>query len=282
MDTIPSPLVSCLCVTEGRSAFMPWLLWCFDRQTWPHRELVIVDSSRKSFQMVGRDDVRVVSVPPGTWVGRKRNVALQAAHGAILTWFDDDDWQHPHKLACLVAALHHGASYAGACRGWFVDLVGGRCAPYRGPKGGIVLNSAGFRREAVLPLRFREDLVRASDTHWMREVAARCSGKATLLERDDMFFWLCHDQNLSNLAKKRRFPDPWTSSRSALVRRRGAIRTMHWTPCGGGYTLRRGPGLETVTRGMAPPSAYQHPISSLGMSRVAIMMLLSAHKAIPL
>ena len=42
--------VSCLCVTEGRAAFMPWLLWCFDRQTWPHREFVIIDSSLERYR----------------------------------------------------------------------------------------------------------------------------------------------------------------------------------------------------------------------------------------
>ncbi|HEY7495851.1 MAG TPA: glycosyltransferase family A protein, partial [Candidatus Tectomicrobia bacterium] len=199
--------MSCLCVTEGRPAFMPWLLWCFDRQTWRQRELVLVDSSLAPLQMVGRNDVRVLSLPPGTRVGRKRNLALQEAHGEIITWFDDDDWQHPHKLVWLVEALQHGALYAGACRGWFVDLAAWRCAPYRGPKGHIAFNSAGFRKEAVLPLRFREDLVRASDTRWMRELATRYCGKAMLLDRDDMFFWLCHDKNLSNPATKRRFPE---------------------------------------------------------------------------
>ena len=208
MDNVPGPLVSCLCVTEGRSAFMPWLLWCFDRQTWPHRELVIIDSSLEPLQMTGRDDVRVISLPPGRRVGSKRNIALQESHGEIITWFDDDDWQHPHKLAWLVEALHHGALYAGACGGWFVDLAGWRCAPYRASKGGMVFNSAGFRRAAVLPLRFREDVVRASDWHWMREMARRYRGKATLLERDDMIFWLCHDQNISNSATKKHFSEP--------------------------------------------------------------------------
>ena len=208
MDHVPGPLVSCLCVTEGRSAFMPWLLWCFDRQTWPHRELVIVDSSREPFQMIGRDDVRVVSVSPGRTVGSKRNIALQASQGAMITWFDDDDWHHPHKLAWLVEALHHGVPYAGACHSWFVELTSRRCAPYRGPQGRMLFNSAGFQREAVLPLQFREDLVRASDTHWIRQMATRYRGEATLLERDEMFFWLCYDQNLSNLATKRHFPEP--------------------------------------------------------------------------
>ena len=62
------PLVSCLCVTEGRAEFMPWLLWCFDRQTWRSRELVILDSSERPFDDSTRDDVRVVPKslrPPG-------------------------------------------------------------------------------------------------------------------------------------------------------------------------------------------------------------------------
>jgi Glycosyl transferase family 2 len=206
MDNVHSPLVSCLCVTEGRPAFMPWLLWCFDRQTWPHRELVIVDSSLEPLQMVGRDDVRVINLPPGARVGSKRNIALRESHGEIITWFDDDDWQHPYKLVWLLEALESGVPYAGTCRGWFVDLVKEWCAPYRESKGRMVFNSAGFWREAVLPLRFREDLVRASDTRWLQELAIRHNGNAMLLERDDLFFWLCHDKNLSNPVNKRRFP----------------------------------------------------------------------------
>ena len=58
------PLVSSICVTEGRPAFMPWLLWCFDRQTWPHRELLILDSSERPF-VSSRNDVRVVALPRG-------------------------------------------------------------------------------------------------------------------------------------------------------------------------------------------------------------------------
>ena len=50
--------VSCLCVTENRPEFMDWMLWNYDRQTWPERELVVVDSSGAPFSS-GRDDVRV-------------------------------------------------------------------------------------------------------------------------------------------------------------------------------------------------------------------------------
>jgi glycosyltransferase involved in cell wall biosynthesis len=200
-------LVSCLCVTERRPAFMPWLLWCFDRQIWSRRELVIVDSSPEPLQIAARDDIRVVITTPGTDVAEKRNVALQEARGELITWFDDDDWQHPYKLTRLVEVLRDGALYAGSCSGWFVDLFASRCVLYHGLAGRIVFNSAGFRREAVLPFRFRDGLRGAEDTAWLRELSKRHCRKATILDREDMFFWLCHEDNLSNPARRRRFPE---------------------------------------------------------------------------
>jgi glycosyltransferase involved in cell wall biosynthesis len=198
------PLVSCACVTEGRAAFMPWLVWCFDRQTWPHRELLIVDSSERPFGLSSRDDVRVVALPPGTGIARKRNVAVQAARGDLITWFDDDDWQHPHKLAWHVEALRDEAAYSGSASGWFVDLRQSRCAAFRAPHGCTIFNSAAFRREAVLPVAFREGVPRASDTYWMRQVAARCR-RGVGSDRDDLFFWLSHEGNISNPARKKVF-----------------------------------------------------------------------------
>jgi glycosyltransferase involved in cell wall biosynthesis len=181
---------------------MPWLLWCFDRQSWPHRELLILDSSERPF-VSSRTDVRVVALPPGTGIARKRNLALQAARGDLIAWFDDDDWQHPQKLAWHVDALRDGAAYAGSASGWFVDLRETRCAAIRVPHGSTIFNSAGFRRDAVLPIAFREGVTRASDTYWMRNVAARC--RRAGIERDDLFFWLSHEGNVSNPARKQSF-----------------------------------------------------------------------------
>src|SRR4051794_9670806 len=64
------PLVSCLCVTEGRVQFWPWLWWNFIKQDHPRRELVIVDSSPEPIAV---DDprVRVVTATPGTSVAVK-------------------------------------------------------------------------------------------------------------------------------------------------------------------------------------------------------------------
>jgi hypothetical protein len=46
------PLVSCLCVTENRSAFIPWLAELRE-QDYQRRELVVVDSSDVPCELPG-------------------------------------------------------------------------------------------------------------------------------------------------------------------------------------------------------------------------------------
>ncbi len=202
------PLISCLCVTENRPAFMPWLLWCFERQRWENRELVIIDSSPQPFDASGRANVRVLSAPPGTGVAAKRNLALNAASGSIIAWFDDDDWQHPERLTLLAEALADGAPYAGTVNGWFVHATKRTCAPYRGLERRVIFNSAGFLSEIARLARFPEEVRRASDSRWMQRLADARLGRPTELARDDLFFWLCHSSNLSNPANRRRCTQP--------------------------------------------------------------------------
>lgn len=216
MVKLNNPLISCLCVTENRPAFMPWLLWNYGRQVYGRRELVIVDSSERPFSS-DRPDVQIVTAPPGTGVAAKRNLALQAAHGEIITWFDDDDWQHPGKLTSLAAALaDQTAVYAGTTQAWFVDLRRQQCVPYQTPQQELIFNSAAFRREAVAALPFPEAVRRASDTRWLQQVARRYARKTAHLKRNDLFFWLCHEENLSNPAQRRRFSRPLSALRDLI------------------------------------------------------------------
>ena len=231
-------LVSCLCVTEGRHPFMPWLLWGFDRQTWPARELLIVDSSDPPFDSGTRANVRVIVARAGANVPEKRNLALQEARGNIVTWFDDDDWQHPLRLEWLLEALAGGAPYAGSTSGWFVDLDRLRCTAHHGVPSRIVFNSAGFVRDAVLPVKFREDRRRASDTSWMRLLAARFQSRQAIVTKGDLFFWLSHDRNISNPSRRRRFPheldilrerigaDAWGDTDEALEQLRARVAAV--------------------------------------------------------
>ncbi len=217
VSQIDNPLVSCLCITEKRPTFMPWLLYCFDSQTWMQRELLIIDSSPVPIEKMEREDVRIITVPPGTSIPAKRNIALQEAAGGIITWFDDDDWQHPNKLRCIVEAISSGALYAGSIDSWFLDLSTYRCSKFQARTGDLLFNSAGFLKSAVQSIRFNENILKASDTYWMREVKKKLGYNRKMLGNQEiLFFWLCHNSNISNPAKAKHFSDSLDDLRQSV------------------------------------------------------------------
>ena len=203
-------LASCLCVTEDRPAFVPWLLWNYRRQDHPARELVIVDSSHEPLPEPEDASVTVVRCPPGTSVARKRNLAVEAARGKLIAWFDDDDWQHPRRLSLLARALGADGVLAGPDRSWFIDLRRGRARPYEGR--GVIFNGLAVRRAALAGVRFDERRPRAADTAWV--AALRRSGVRVVPEV--LSCWLCHDANVSNPASRYVFPYPLDDVRRAV------------------------------------------------------------------
>ena len=200
-------------MTEGRQEFIPWLLWNFDRQTYARRELVIVDSSAEPFRSE-RADVRVVSEAVGANVPTKRNRALESARGSIVAWFDDDDWQHPERLESLVGALNRGFVMAGVSQGWFVDLFTGRSTRHGGIRQPL-FNGAGFAIEIARSVRFDERAWRGSDLVWMRALGA-AEHRSVLLDPLMLSLWLCHNRNISNPRRSRRFATPPGALRDAL------------------------------------------------------------------
>ena len=171
---------------------------------------------------------------------------MRAARGDLIAWFDDDDWQHPQKLVWHVEALKNGAAYAGSASGWFVDLHRLSCAAFRAPHGLTIFNSAGFRREAVLPVAFREGVTRASDTYWMRNVAARCRNR-TSIDRAICSSG-CRTKATSVIRRGRNafhILSPCYATTSD--RPRGAIRMQHWSRCDFDCTLRSAPGPHAST-----------------------------------
>lgn len=109
-------LISCLTITQpGR---LPWLALAvgdFARQTYPHRELVVLHDGDRQFdqqlraQVLGRvPEARVVAAEPGLTLGELRNQATQAAQGELLCQWDDDDRHHPERLSLQHKALVDG------------------------------------------------------------------------------------------------------------------------------------------------------------------------------
>jgi glycosyltransferase involved in cell wall biosynthesis len=111
------PLVSCLMVTlpsPQRRAFVERAIAAYCAQTYPRRELVVVFDDgpaeakaaiARHVAALGRDDIRLSEAPPGTTLGALRNLSCDAARGAVLCQWDDDDLHHPERVERQLDAL---------------------------------------------------------------------------------------------------------------------------------------------------------------------------------
>lgn len=171
------PLVSCLMVTADRPQLMRRSIRCYDRQTYPNRELVVIDDGETNLAPIlddlPEDEVTYVTLDPEVdhVLGTLRNVALDEASGAYLTTWDDDDWYHRTRIKRQAAVLEHGAD-ACVLQGTLIHLDTPEyfCHPYIGLLDGGVPGSIMHRQdeEARYP-----EMSRAEDTvyldHWLEQ-----------------------------------------------------------------------------------------------------------------
>jgi glycosyltransferase involved in cell wall biosynthesis len=103
------PIVSCLMPTGGRRELVALSIACFRAQTYPARELIIVDDGHDQVaDLCDGPSVRHMRVAPQTTIGEKRNLAMEVARGAIFMQWDDDDWYGRERIALQAVPLIRG------------------------------------------------------------------------------------------------------------------------------------------------------------------------------
>ena len=94
-------------ITENRAHFREWAVRQYTKQTYPHRDFVLVCSPRDELFIEHAraqiPDAQIILAEPGTWIPVKRNMAKEAARGELITWIDDDDWSCARRLELVVA-----------------------------------------------------------------------------------------------------------------------------------------------------------------------------------
>jgi glycosyltransferase involved in cell wall biosynthesis len=96
----PERMVSCIMPTWNRRLFVSLALACFSAQTWPSKELIVVDDGDDGLKDVVScvPGVRYIRVARRASIGAKRNAACEAARGEFIAHWDDDDWYSPNRL----------------------------------------------------------------------------------------------------------------------------------------------------------------------------------------
>lgn len=196
--------------TNSRRAFWPWLWWNIRKQQgldWSSTEVVFACENvvlSPQFSLASR----CVVTPADASIGAKRNALLEAARGEYVAWMDDDDWQHPLRIAGSLGLL--GGSVRGVFEGsrYYLKIVG-EMRELKLKSAVAAVSFVGLRDEA-LSASF-EDTSSGEDSQWARKLlAANGSYRLRWIVRGPSFAGLHHGQNTtSKILSRWRWNLPW-------------------------------------------------------------------------
>lgn len=105
MINLDYPKISCLLVTaEGRLPYFRRSVQCYINQTYPNKELVIVNDGSPGYQqqlkeiVADRSDVKLIFLKKPYTLGALRNISVSLCSGDIWVQWDDDDFNCHERL----------------------------------------------------------------------------------------------------------------------------------------------------------------------------------------
>jgi glycosyltransferase involved in cell wall biosynthesis len=234
-----SDTVSCMLVTRPHEERWPLVarsVACYARQTYPHRELVVVldaapEQERARFEArmsaLGLPDLRIIRAPGTPTLGRLRNLAIEHARGELLCVWDDDDLHHPRRIEVQTAALRD----SGAAATFLTDVLHlvsetrevywttykhtvQRCLPGTG----LFHRSVAARYPEVGP-----ESARTEDTAFCRQLFAEA--RVHLVDSTpNLYVYVHHGSNTSGDAHHRMLVSELALSRGLVGRRSEVVR----------------------------------------------------------
>ena len=109
------PKVSVCTPTFNRRPFIPFMIKCFENQTYPKDKLewIIVDDGTDSIEdlVTCVPQVKYFYVKDKMTLGKKRNFMHSKCTGDIIVYMDDDDYYPPERISHAVETLVKNPSY---------------------------------------------------------------------------------------------------------------------------------------------------------------------------
>ncbi len=197
------PLISCVMPTRDRPEYVQQALRYFERQDYPHKEMIVLYEKAADLPAGLADSpaVRLVKSPRRATIGEKRNLGCTLARGEIIAQWDDDDWCAPERLSRQAAPLVAGqAEISGIANAGFYDVNHDRywkCSPelfarmfVEGVLGGTLVFRKGIWGGAA---RYPHTSLR-EDADFL-VLAQRQGARLVRVEGDGLYAYIRHGRN---------------------------------------------------------------------------------------
>lgn len=104
------PFVSVCMPTYNRRPFIPYIIKCFENQTYPQdkMELIIIDDGTDKIEdLVSHlSYVKYYKYDEKMTLGKKRNLLHEYAKGDVILYMDDDDYYPPERVSHAIETMH--------------------------------------------------------------------------------------------------------------------------------------------------------------------------------
>lgn len=107
-----APLVSAVCLTRNRPRFLEKSVELFRAQTYPNKELIIIDSGEQHIDLPRAENIRRIRYSLPFPHGELYRNGWSAARGEYIATWDDDDWHGPERLTKTIAKLEESGADA--------------------------------------------------------------------------------------------------------------------------------------------------------------------------
>ena len=114
-DKLSLPFVSLCTPTFNRRPFIPFMIKCFEHQTYPKDriEWIIIDDGSDPIEELVKNipQVKYFYYKEKMLLGKKRNLMHSKCSGDIIIYMDDDDYYPPSRISHAVDTLQKNPSY---------------------------------------------------------------------------------------------------------------------------------------------------------------------------
>lgn len=109
------PFVSICTPTFNRRPFIPFMIKCFEHQTYPKDriEWIIIDDGTDPIEDIVKDipQVKYFFYEEKMLLGKKRNLMRTKCSGDIIIYMDDDDYYPPERISHAVETLQQNPTF---------------------------------------------------------------------------------------------------------------------------------------------------------------------------